>query len=346
MRYKVNAMSKPKILYLPVQSHTQQVFHPEIFERFLRNFDVTLNEKGVNYTGDQVAAEIRGFDGLVTGWGTPRLIVEVLQNADRLRIIAHSAGSVRSMLEDVVERYLIPRKICVFSANHAIACNVAEYTVGALIMTGRRFVDHAIAIRKEGVWRESSLPVNGQFLMGGIVGIVSASKVGIEVIKLLEPFHVRILVYDPYLSAWEAGRLNVQKVELDDLFARSDFVTVHAPSIPETWGMIGERQLRLMKDGTVLVNTSRGKVIDHQALFEEAKTGRIWVTLDVTDPEPLPADSPLRGLPNVYITPHVSGAGYYGYFRIGSTTLESLEDFFAGKPVTGAVDLNRFTQLA
>ena len=340
-------MSKPQILYLPTPSHTEKVFKPEVFERFLRNFDVTLNETGSNYTSEQVASQIPGFDGLVTGWGTPRLTVEVLENADRnMRIIAHSAGSVKSMLADVLEKYLIPRNICVFSANGAIAYNVAEHTIGALIMTGRRFVDHAMVIREKEVWRDNSIPGNGQFLRGSVVGIVSASKVGREVIRLLQPFDVKILIYDPYLSDWEAGRLNVEKVELDDVFARADFVTVHAPNIPETWGMVGEKQLKLMKNGAVLVNTSRGRIIDHQALFAEAKTGRILVTLDVTDPEPLPADSPLRKLPNVYITPHISGAGYYGYFKIGSTTVEALENFFAGKSVIGAVDLDKFAQLA
>ena len=339
-------MSKPKILYLPTPSHTEKVFKSEVFERFLRNFDVTLNETGSNYTTEQVASQIQGFDGLVTGWGTPRLTVEVLENADKLCIIAHSAGSVKGMLADVVEKYLIPRNISVFSANGAIAYNVAEHTIGALIMTSRRFVDHAIAIREKDVWRDSNIPGDSQFLRGSVVGIVSASKVGREVIKLLQPFDVKILIYDPYLSDWEAGRLKVEKVELDDVFARADFVTVHAPNIPETWGMIDEKQLKLMKDGAVLVNTSRGKVIDHQALFAEAKTGRILVTLDVTDPEPLPADSPLRKLPNVYITPHISGAGYYGYFKIGSTTVEALENFFAGKSVIGAVDLDKFAQLA
>jgi phosphoglycerate dehydrogenase-like enzyme len=339
-------MSKPKILYLPTQSHTQKVFKQEVFERFLKNFDVTVNESGSNYTSEQVAAQIKGYDGLVTGWGTPKLTVGVLENADKLRIIAHSAGSVKGMLADVISKYLVPKNICVFSANGAIAYNVAEHTIGALIMTSRRFIDHAMAIRETGVWRSNDIPGHGQFLRGSTVGIVSASKVGREVIKLLQPFDVKILIYDPYLSDWEAGSLNVQKVELDDLFSQSDFVTVHSPSIPESWGMIGERQLKLMRDGAILVNTSRGKIIDHQALFAEAQTGRILVTLDVTEPEPLPADSPLRKLPNVYITPHISGAGYYGYLKIGSTTLQALEDFFAGKPVIGAVNFNKFAQLA
>ncbi len=338
-------MNKPKIFYLPTPGHTNRVFKQETFETFLNNFDVTANESNSNFTSEQVAERIQGFDGLVTGWGTPRLTEEVFENADKLRIIAHSAGSVKGMLSGVMEKYIIPRNICVFSANGAIALNVAEHTIGALISTGRRFIEHALAIREKGVWR-SDVPGNGQYLRGSVVGIVSASKVGREVIKLLKPFNVEILIFDPYLSEWDAGDMGVQKVELDELFERSDYLTVHAPSIPETWGMIGEKQLKLLKDGAVLVNTSRGKIIDHSALLAEAQTGRILVALDVTDPEPLPPDSPFRKLPNVVITPHISGAGYYGYFVIGKTTLQALEDFFLGRPVTGAVDCNRFAQLA
>jgi phosphoglycerate dehydrogenase-like enzyme len=183
-------------------------------------------------------------------------------------------------------------------------------------------------------------------LRGSVVGIVSASKVGREVIKLLDPFNVTILIYDPYLSDWEAGNLGVEKVVLNALFSRSDLVTVHAPSIPETNKMIGAEQLKLLRDGTTLVNTSRGSVIDHDALLAEARTGRILITLDVTTPEPLPPDSPFRGLPNVFVTPHVSGPGAYGYAKIGEMTLAALEDFFAGRLVVGAVDFDRFSLLA
>ena len=340
-------MSKPKVLYIPIRSHTDRVFRPEMFEQFRERFEVTINEGDRNYATEEVAERIQGFDALVTGWGSPPLSAEVFERADRLGIVAHSAGSVKGLCPpEVVAQYLVPRKICVFSANHAIAYNVAESTVGLLIMVSRRFMDHALAFRERGVWGDPGVPKNGQFLCGSTVGIVSASKVGREVIRLLQPFDVKMLVYDPYLSEWEAGRLNVEKVTLNDLFARSDLVTVHAPMIPETEGMIGEEQLKLLKDGATLVNTSRGKVIDHEALLREAQTGRILVALDVTNPEPLPADSPFRELPNVVITPHISGAGYYGYFKIGETTVQALEDFFAGKPVEGAVPFERYEQLA
>jgi phosphoglycerate dehydrogenase-like enzyme len=241
---------------------------------------------------------------------------------------------------------VIPRGLTVFSANGAIALNVAEYTVGVMIMVPRRFVEQTIAIRTSDAWRDPVLPPNALYLRGATVGLVSASTVARELISLLRPFDVRILVYDPYLSDRDAGRLDVEKVELDALFERSDIVSLHAPSIPATRHMIGARQLARLRDGALLINTSRGSVLDHDALVHEAETGRIRVVLDVTEPEPLPADHPLRPLPNVYLTPHVSGGGAYGYFKIGDMTLEALEDCFAERPVLGAVDWSRYELLA
>jgi len=339
-------MSKPKVLYLPTASHTERVFKKETYQRMLDRFDVKINEMDRNYSTEQVAEKIKGFDGLVTGWGTPNLGDIIFENADKLKIIAHSAGSVKGFLQGVVDKYIVPRNICVFSANEAIAFNVAETAVGLMIVVSRRLMDHALYIRNTDNWRDPNVPNNGKYLMGSTVGIVSASKVGRIVIDLLKPFKTETLVYDPYLSDWDAGRMGICKVGLDDLFARSDFVSLHAPSIPETRHIIGEKQLKALHDGAILINTSRGSVIDHDALYAEAKTGRIMVALDVTDPEPLPSDNPLRKLPNVIMTPHVSGAGFYGYHKIGSTTLQALEDFFADKPVYGAVDFSRYSLLA
>lgn len=340
-------MEKRKVLCIPTESHIKRVFRKETLERLKRRFDVTFNEKGRDYTSEEVADKIEGFDGLITGWGSPPLTEPVFENADRLRIIAHSAGSIRHILSrDIVQRYILPRKICVCNAVKAIAYNVAESTIGLLIMTSRRFLDHVNSIREKPVWRDTAIPWNTQTLNGSTVGIVAASTVGREVIRLLQPFDVEILVYDPYLSEWEAGRLNVKKTTLEELFKRADFVTVHVPVTEETIHMINGRHLKLLRDGAVLVNTSRGKVIDHEALLKECETGRIMVALDVTDPEPLPPNSPFRKLKNVIITPHISGAGYYGYFKIGEMTLQALEDYFADRRVENAVNLERYDILA
>ncbi|HIE18196.1 TPA: hydroxyacid dehydrogenase, partial [Candidatus Bathyarchaeota archaeon] len=286
--------------------------------------------------------------GLITGWGSPPLTEEVFENADRLRIIAHSAGSVKAKLlpKKVVEKYIIPRNICVCNAPKAIAYNVAEVALGLMIVVGHRLFDHALNVRERLIWRDRSIPREVKTINGSIIGIVGASTVGREVIRLLKPFDCRIRVYDPYLSDEEAQQLGVEKTSLEDLFKKSDFVSVHAPLTEETVHMIRREHFKLLKDGAVFINTSRGKIIDQEALLEECKTGRILVALDVTDPEPLPKDSSLRRLKNVIITPHVAGNGYYGAKKIGEMTLQALEDFFAGREVKNRVDFKRYKVLA
>jgi len=340
-------MSRPKVLYIPPQSHTDRVFRPEMFQRMCEQFDVTINPREEQYTAEQVAEEIAGYDGLVTGWGSPGMSDAALENADRLKIIAHSAGSVKFLVTpEQIEKVLLPRDIVIFSANHAIAYNVAETAVGMLISIPRRFADFHHALRSTRQWGYHDIPPSGQFLQGATVGVVAASKVGREVIRMLQPFDCTILLHDPFVSAAQAKEWGVELVELNDLFARSDMVTLHLPSIPSTNHMIGAEQLRLLRDGATLVNTSRGSVLDEAALYEEAKDGRILVALDVTDPEPPKPDNPLLPLPNVYLTPHTSGAGHYGYLMIGKQTVEALEARFAGKPVPNAVPLDKWEILA
>ncbi|MBM3279441.1 MAG: hydroxyacid dehydrogenase [Candidatus Handelsmanbacteria bacterium] len=340
-------MSLPAIWYLPTPNHTRTVFAPPAYQRLLDNFALTANPGPSGLSAQQVEEGIGDFEGLVTGWGTPPLSPKALERAGRLRVIAHSAGSVKHLFTpEQVENQLLRRGICVASANGAIALNVAEHTVGALIAMSRQWFTHSRNIREKGIWHDPPIPRSSQHLRGAVLGLIGASTVGREVIHLLQPFDVTILVYDPFLSDWEAGRLGVEKVELDEAFRRADLVTVHAPKIPQTYHLIGAPQLKLLRDGAVFVNTSRGSVLDHEALLAEARTGRIQVQLDVTDPEPLPPDHPLRALENVVITPHTSGAGQYGYHRIGEYALLALEAFFQRRPVPGQVDLKRWAQLA
>ncbi|MFQ5811146.1 MAG: hydroxyacid dehydrogenase [Armatimonadota bacterium] len=338
---------KQKALYIPTSAHTDRVFRPQTFARMRELFDVTVNDTGESPTTEEVTERIGGHDALVTGWGSPSLNAEFFEQAEGLRIIAHSAGSVRFMIDrELIDKYLIPGDICVFSANVAIAYNVAESTVGMLIMAPRRWIEFATHFRQTGEWKPRHIESEGQFLLGAVVGLVGASAVGREVIKLLQPFDVTILLYDPCVSEDQAAELGVEKVELNELFRRSDMVSLHAPKIPETANMIDAEQLKLLRDGAALINTARGSIIDHDALLAECQSGRIVAALDVTEPEPPPPDSPFRKLENVIITPHIAARGHYGLFRIGESTVKALEDRFAGRPVEGAVDFDVFEQLA
>ena len=339
-------MAKPKVLYLPTEAHTKRVFRPEDFAQLTEEFDATVNARDASMTTEEVAEVIGEYEALITGWGAcPELTAEVMGNAEKLQIIAHSAGTVKAFLtQEIVDKYLKPQGIVTFSGAGAIAYNVAECTIGMMIMTARGWLNQAWHIRETGGWRSPELCVEDQSLMGATIGVVSASMVGRRVLRLLEPWDCQILLYDPYVSAQEAEALGAEKVELDELFERSQIVTVHAPSIPETDKMIGVQQLGLLRDGVTLVNTSRGSVIDEQALVQQAR--RLKICLDVTDPEPPEPDSPLRQSQNIILLPHVSGTGAYGCHKIGEATLQALRDHFAGRRVQGAVDYDRFSILA
>jgi len=325
----------------------EYIFTKSVFDNLKNTFDVEFNQLGRDYTSDEVAGKIKGYAALITGWGSPSLTASVFESADCLKIIAHSAGSVKHLLQDdVVKHFVKPRSICVCNAPMAIAYNVAEATLGLLIMTSHRLLDLAMHIPEKASWKDPDVPRDVLTINGSTIGIVGASTVGREVMRLLKPFDAKILVYDPYLAESEAMTLGVEKTSLEDLFRRADFVSVHAPMTEETYHMIGERHLKLLRDGAVFVNTSRGKVIDQEALRRECETGRILAALDVTDPEPLPPDSPLRGLRNVIITPHITGTGAYGAKKIGEMTLRALVDYFGGKKVENQVNFGRYSILA
>ena len=336
-----------RVLYVCTAGHTGRVFRAGKYEEMCELFDVTANNGAANWSSEEVAERAAGMDAIVTGWGAPKMIPAVFEAAPELRLIAHSAGSVHGLIPDEIAReFIVPRGITVFSANNAIARNVAEAAIGMLLMTMRHWVQFSNWYHDTGHWRTPVYDPNGQYLQGSTVGVVSASRVGREVVRLLGPWDVTVLVYDPYLSDDDAAAMGVERVALDELFRRSDHVTVHAPRTAETEHMIGAAQLALLRDGATLVNTSRGSVIDQAALVAEARTRRINVCLDVTTPEPLPPDHALRGLDNVIITPHCSGAGFYGYREIGDTTVQALLDCFAGRPVEGAVPMERFETIA
>jgi len=221
------------------------------------------------------------------------------------------------------------RGVRVTSAAAAIAVDVAETTLGLMIISIKKIWQHN-AHTHAGGWGgcDCGPPLE---MKGKTIGIVAASHVGRRVIELLRPFDVNVILYDPYLSRERAKDLGVGKVELDELMSRSDIVSLHAPSTQDTLGMIGEEQLSLLRDGAILINTSRGAVVDEAALIGHLNTGRIFACLDVTEPEPPTETSDLRRLPNVILTPHIAGP-ITDCTRLGEMAVEELRRFFAGEP--------------
>lgn len=154
---------------------------------------------------------------------------------------------------------------------------------------------------------------------------------------MLRPFDLAVTLHDPYVDEAQAAELGAVSLPLDELLCGSDIVSLHAPDIPETYRMLDRGRLARIPDGGMLINTSRGALIDPVALTDELVSGRLGAVLDVTEPEPLPVDSPLRSLPNVFLTPHIAGSVGNELERMGRTVVEEPERLAAGLPPAHAV---------
>lgn len=262
---------------------------------------------------------------LVGHWGCPTLDAATLDRAPHLRLVAYAAGSVRTTVGPEV----FARGIAVTSAAPANAVPVAEYTVAVVLLANKGAFVLREAGRDPASFGTVALGPPGN--NGATVGLVGASLVGRCVVDRLRGTDLDVLVHDPYLSAEEARALGVEKVDdLTDLCARSRVLSVHAPDLPSTRGMVGAAQLAALPDGATVVNTARPALVDQDALVEALRAGRISAVLDVTDPEPLPADHPLLGLPNAFVTPHIAGAMGNELARLADLAVTEVERHAAG----------------
>jgi phosphoglycerate dehydrogenase-like enzyme len=262
---------------------------------------------------------------LLTCWGAPRVDAAVLDAAPNLRAIVHAAGSVKGMLDPVVWG----RGLVVSSGADANAVPVAEYAVAMIVLAGKNAFAAAHAYTSTGQ-RPPVADDVGNF--GRTVGLVGASRVGRRTLERLRSYDFELLLSDPFLSAEQAAGLGAELVPLDELCRRSTIVSLHAPAVPSTERMIGRTQLALMPDGATLINTARGWILDHDALLDEVTTGRLNAILDVSTPEPPPADSPFFHLPNVLMTPHIAGAQGLEIGRLGESAVRELQRYAAGEP--------------
>lgn len=279
------------------------------------------------FEGERAAVLLPRAEILLTGWGVPPVDEAVLERAPCLRAIAHAAGTVKNHVTPACFR----RGVRISSAAAANALPVAEYTLATILLAGKRVFRlqrRYAELRALRLWSQEIADL-GNYQR--VVGVVGASRIGRRVLELLVPFDFRVLLYDPYLAPGEARDLGAEEVELDDLLRRAEVVTLHAPLLPETRHLIDARRLGLLRDGAVLVNTARGGLVDTEALTRELVSGRIDAVLDTTEPELLPADSPLYELPNVFLTPHVAGAQGNETRRLVEQALDEIERLVRGE---------------
>lgn len=295
-----------------------------------------------DFGSDRARRVLAEADLLVTGWGCPPLEAAVLDAAPRLRAIVHTAGTVRGHVTEACWE----RGIEVSSAAAANALPVAEYTVAMILLEGKRVLQRAQAYRTA---RRRDDPLEVPFEVGNYgrtVGILSASMVGRRVIELLRPYDLHLLLHDPYVDAAQAAALGARPVDLAELFAQSDVVSVHTPLLPATRGLVSRELLTAMRPGAVLVNTARGAVIDQPALVDVLRQGGIRAVLDVTDPDPLPPDDPLWTCHNALITPHLAGSQGNEWRRLADLAIGEIGRWTAGDGFAHPVRRERLAYLA
>ncbi|MET9221189.1 hydroxyacid dehydrogenase [Streptomyces sp. NPDC003300] len=285
-------------------------------------------------------AALADADVLLTGWGAPAVDSAVLAFAPRLGAVIHAAGTVKGHVGPEVWQ----RGIAVSSAADANAGPVVDFTMATVVLAARRALGTAAEY------------TDGQLLGyrdrrgadGAVVGVIGASRIGRGVIArlLAAPSDFRVLLADPYVSAAQATALGVELVDLDELCASSDIVTVHAPDLPETHHLLDARRLALMRDGASVINTARGRLVDTAALTRECAAGRLDAYLDVTDPEPLPRGHRLHSLRNVLLTPHIAGCQGTEVQRLGAYAVDEVERWTRGEALLGAVLADDLARIA
>ncbi|WP_375385753.1 hydroxyacid dehydrogenase [uncultured Microbacterium sp.] len=277
---------------------------------------------------------------LLTGWGCPRVDAFALELMPALRLIAHAAGTVKAHVDPVCWE----RGVQVTTAAAANAIPVVEFALAQIILAGK---DVLGATHRYAAGRPRPAESSGQVgNFGRTVGIIGASTIGRGVLERLEAFDLDRVVADPTITVQEARRLGARLVGLDELMGLADVVSLHAPLLPSTEGMIGAHQLAALKDGATFINTARGRLVDHQALLRELATGRISAILDVSEPEPLEPAHPLFALPNVQLTPHIAGAAGTEVYRMTSLALDEIDHFAAGRSLRYPVRLSDLAQMA
>jgi len=309
-------------IYLMDSKFFNDVYKPstrKILEENINIFLPPLTKKNYLKYADQLSE----IDFIFSGWGAPVLDKEFLDLMPDLKVIFYAAGTMKHILTDEVWK----RGIRVTTANVANSIPVAEFVLAEILFSLK---DGWQLSRKA---REDKTLTNGLLLpIKGIykstVGIVSMSQIGRRVIELLKPFDVEIIAYDPYVSQTDVDCLNVKMCSLEEVFKKSDIVSLHTPLLPETTGMITKELFSSLKNGATFINTARGAIVDELGMIEVLKRRPdLTALLDVTNPEPPVSESPLYTLPNVILTPHIAGSVGNEKSRLGDFMLNEFNQY-------------------
>lgn len=271
-------------------------------------------------------------------WGMPRLSAEQLEKMPDLRAVFYAAGSVRNFARPFLER-----DIAVVSAWAANAVPVAQWTLAQILLANKGFYRNT----REFVASRGKVKISGRGNFGAPVAVLGAGQIGRLVIQLLADFDLPVLVFDPFLSAEDAAALGVEKVELDEAFARGHVVSNHIANLPTTVEMLRGTHFAQMPENATFINTGRGATVAEPELIEVLQERPdLTALLDVTHPEPSVPDSPLWTMPNVSLTGHIAGSIGDEVVRMADYVIEEFVRWQRNEPLRYGVTLEMLEWMA
>ncbi|MEW6379280.1 MAG: phosphoglycerate dehydrogenase [bacterium] len=274
---------------------------------------------------------IGAYDALVVRSET-KVTAEVLAAAKNLKVIGRAGSGVDNI--DVPEAS--KRGIIVMNTPGGNSVTTAEHAISLLLSLVRN-IPQATASMREGKWEKKKFM--GIEVTEKTLGIVGLGKIGAEVAKRAKGLLMNVIAYDPYISEEAARKLQVELVDLEGIFTRSDIITIHVPKNAETAYMINQETIQKMKNGVRIINCARGGLVDEKALAEALKSGKVaGAALDVFEQEPPPADNPLLGLPNVVCTPHLGASTEEAQDKVAVAIAEQMVDYLKNGTIRNAVN--------
>ncbi|MFN2515245.1 MAG: phosphoglycerate dehydrogenase [Pyrinomonadaceae bacterium] len=297
----------------------------------LRAADFIVEKRTGLSPGDLLLA-LKDCQGLVVRSET-KVTAELMDRLPTLRVVGRAGVGV----DNIDVPAATARGIVVMNAPDGNTITTAEHTIALLIALARR-VPQANSSLKSGHWDRKSFV--GVELQGKTLGVVGMGRIGRAVATRARAFGMKILAYDPFLAPEQAGDMEIELAPLDEVFATSDFLTVHTPLTNETRGMIGSRAFGMMKKGVRVINCARGGLVDESALYDAIKSGIVaGAALDVFTEEPPSPDDPLLLLDEVIATPHLGASTAEAQEGVAFTVAEQMRDYLLSGALRGAVNV-------
>lgn len=279
---------------------------------------------------------------IFSGWGVPPIDAEFLQAAPKLKHVFYGSGTIRSFWTEAAQK----SGVTISSAWKANAVPTSEFAYATILLALKKF--YRVVRATSNGNRKWELPSDAAGLFKSTVGLLSLGTIGQRVARSLrDQNQLNVIACDPFANKALADELGVQLVSLEELFSASDVVSLHAPDLPETRGMINEGCLQSMKLNATLINSARGHLIDEEALIRVFRQRcDLDALLDVTIDEPPSADSALWDIENITLTPHIAGSINNECQRMGEYMVEELERKIAELPLQHEVTPDVFRTMA